>query len=470
MVADAESPGGRRCSSGHGPSLLSRLPRQASRRLGWGLADQAVSSLTNFAVSIYVARSLGASEFGAFSLAYVTYAFVLNASRGLATDPLLVRFSGAELPAWRRAVSACTGTALAVGLVSRRCSRSAWPRCCTAPRRGVPGPGLTLPGLMLQDSWRYAFFALGRGSQAFLNDLVWALALAPSLLALRMTHHQHVFWFVLVWGAAATVAACVGPLQARVIPRLTRVREWLHHIQDLGFRYLAENTLISGAAQLRIYGIGLIVSLAAVGYVQVASMLMGPFLVVFMGISLVVVPEAARVLQKHPRHLRKFCGLVGIALSLAALAWGGLLLLVLPMGLGKLVGPLWHPAYLLLIPVTIQVIGSTLSCGATAGLHALGAARRSLRAQIFASVAFWSAAWPGPISAGRSGPCGARPWPRCSVRSCGGGSSTWGCGNRARRPPATGSSPTGPAGRGTRSRPGQALRADPGGRRGDQRR
>ena len=30
--------------------------------------------------------------------------------------------------------------------------------------------GLTLPGLMLQDSWRYSFFALGRGSQAFLND------------------------------------------------------------------------------------------------------------------------------------------------------------------------------------------------------------------------------------------------------------------------------------------------------------
>jgi hypothetical protein len=117
-------------------------------------------------------------------------------------------------------------------------------------------------------------------------------------------------------------------------------------------------------------------------------MLMGPFLVVFMGISRVVVPEAARVLQKHPRHLRKFCGLVSITLSLAALAWGSFLLLVLPMGLGKLVGSLWHPAYVLLVPVTIQVIGSTLSCGATAGLHALGAARRSLRAQIFAAAAF----------------------------------------------------------------------------------
>jgi O-antigen/teichoic acid export membrane protein len=389
LVADTDSPGRAQVLKRSRASLLSRLPRQAGRRLGWGLADQAVSSLTNFAVSIYVAKSLGATDFGAFSLAYVTYGFVLNASRGLATDPLLVRYSGAEIPAWRKAVSACTGTALGVGLITGLLAVGVAALLHGTPQRAFLALGITLPGLMLQDSWRFAFFAIGRGSRAFLNDLIWALTLAPALLALRVTHHQQVFWFVLVWGASATVAACIGSVQARIIPRLTKVREWLHHIQDLGFRYLAENTLISGASQLRVYGIGLILGLAAVGYVQVASMLMGPFLVIFMGISLVVVPEAARVLQKHPRHLRRFCGLVSIVLSLAALAWGGLLLLVLPTGLGfKLVGPLWLPAYALIIPVTIQVVGSTLSCGATAGLHALGAARRSLRAQIFASVAF----------------------------------------------------------------------------------
>ena len=78
--------------------------RGVSRRFGWGLADQAVSSLTNFAVSLYVAHSLGLVQFGAFSLAYATYGFALNASRGLATDPLMVRFSGTSVPIWRRAV------------------------------------------------------------------------------------------------------------------------------------------------------------------------------------------------------------------------------------------------------------------------------------------------------------------------------------------------------------------------------
>ena len=81
--------------------------------------------------------------------------------------------------------------------------------------------GLTLPGLLLQDSWRYSFFALGRGSQAFLNDTIWAVALLPALVFLRVTGHADVFWFVFAWGAAAAVGAAAGPLQARVVPRLS---------------------------------------------------------------------------------------------------------------------------------------------------------------------------------------------------------------------------------------------------------
>ncbi|MGW2081255.1 hypothetical protein ACWCOW_30715, partial [Streptomyces sp. NPDC001939] len=69
-------------------------------RLSWGLADQAASSLSNFAVGIYVARSLGVTAFGVFSLAWVTYGVVLSVSRGVGTDPLVVRFSGVPDASW----------------------------------------------------------------------------------------------------------------------------------------------------------------------------------------------------------------------------------------------------------------------------------------------------------------------------------------------------------------------------------
>ena len=380
------------------------LARQVGRRLGWGVADQAVSSLTNFAVNIYIARELGALQYGAFALAYVTYSFALNASRGLATDPLMVRFSYTDLPAWRRAVANCTGTSAMVGLAAGACVLAAAAVLGGAAGLAFFALGLTLPGLLLQDSWRYAFFALGRGSRAFLNDIVWAVVLLPALVLLAASGHANVFWYVFAWGAAATVAAAVGPLQARVVPRLSGAREWLLRHRDLGPRYLAEGTANSAAAQLRNYSVGIILGLAAVGYVQAASTLMGPFMVVLYGSGLVALPEAARLWRKSPQRMPLFCVLISIVLTLLGLAWGVVLLVALPKGLGDwLLGPIWRPTYPLVLPTTLSIMGMCATGGAGTGLHALGAARRSLRAAIITSAAYVVCALAGAVAGGAVG-------------------------------------------------------------------
>jgi len=391
-----------------GTAIFQRLRGRAVRRLGWGIADQAVSSLTNFAVSIYILRTLGAAQFGAFTLAYVTYGFALNASRGLATDPLLVRFSGTELMTWRRAVARCTGTAAIVGVVTGACVLGA-----AAVIGGVPGAaflalGLTLPALMLQDSWRYSFFALGRGGQAFLNDCIWAVALLPALALLKATGHANVFWFVLAWGGAAAVAAAAGLLQARVVPWLSGTRDWLLHHRDLGFRYLAEGTSNSAATQLRSYGVSLVLGLTALGYVQAATTLMGPVTILFLGMGLVLLPEAARLLQRAPQHLFLFCVLTSTGLAVVALAWGGMLLVAVPRGLGAwLLGGhphlTWPHAYPLILPQTLFVMGQAAAGGAGTGLHALGAARRSLRVAVISSALFVVFAVAGAVTEGAAG-------------------------------------------------------------------
>ena len=122
---------------------MSRSFRRIAKRAGWGVADQALSSLTNFAVGVFVARELGPAEFGAFSLAFATYLFALNASRGLATDPLSVRFSDVPAASWREAASAATGTAVLVGVVL--------------------GAGCVLVGLALDNVVGRAFLALEIG-------------------------------------------------------------------------------------------------------------------------------------------------------------------------------------------------------------------------------------------------------------------------------------------------------------------
>jgi O-antigen/teichoic acid export membrane protein len=360
--------------------------------------------LTNFAVSIYVVRALGAVQFGAFGLAYVTYGFALNASRGLATDPLMVRFSGTDPLTWRRAVARCTGTAASVGFVLGALVLAVAVAFNGAARAAFLALGLTLPGLLLQDSWRFSFFALGRGGHAFLNDTVWAVTLLPALVLLRRTGHADVFWFVFAWGATAAIGAAIGPLQARVIPKLAGVWTWLTRHRDLGPRYLLEGTANSGATQLRSYGISLILGLASLGSVLAVSTLFGPITILSFGMSLIIIPEAARVLRRSPRHLSLFCLLASGGLSAAALIWGIVLLVVVPRGFGGwLLGPIWRSTYPLVLPYMFFVIGQGVGFGGGAGLHALGAARRSLRTAILGSALQVVCALSGAIAGGAVG-------------------------------------------------------------------
>ncbi|MGW8375272.1 hypothetical protein [Streptomyces sp. ODS28] len=375
--------------------------RAVAGRLSWGLADQAVCSLNNFAVGIYVARSLGVTAFGVFSLAWVTYGVVLNVSRGLATDPLMVRFSGVPAANWRAAVARSSGTALGVG--------AALGAACLLVGLGLGGRvgpafvclGVVLPALLLQDAWRFAFFAAGSGRKAFVNDLVWAVALVPAMVAAASV--GSVPAFVLAWGASAAVPAVYGCLQSRIRPRLTGARDWLREQRDLGTRYLVENVSNSGASQLRAYGLGAIVGVGAVGAVRGAELLLGPFMALLMGLSLVTVAEAARVLRQAPHRLGAFCLLLGGGQAVAALLWGTALLLM-PDRLGELVlGSVWHSASALIVPVTLGVAGAGLGTGAAAGLRALAAARRSVRCQLFASACYVGGGLGGAAAAGTLG-------------------------------------------------------------------
>ncbi|GGV40352.1 hypothetical protein GCM10010277_28380 [Streptomyces longisporoflavus] len=370
-------------------------------RLSWGLADQAASSLSNFAVGIYVARSLGLTAFGVFSLAWVTYGVVLSVSRGLATDPLVVRFSGVSDTSWRGAVARSSGTALGVGVVIGAACVVIGLALGGRVGPAFAGLGLMLPGLLVQDAWRYSFFAAGSGQKAFVNDVVWGVALVPAMVVAARV--GTVTAFVLAWGASATVAAVYGCFQSGIRPRLTGARDWLREHRDLSYRYLVENVGVSGSSQLRAYGLGAIVGVSAVGVIRGAELLLGPFLAVLMGLTLVTVAEAARMLRQAPERLGRFCLYLGAGQAVGALLWGAALLLVPDRGGEFVLGDVWSSASAIIVPVTLGVAGAGIGTGAAAGLRALAAARRSLRCQLFASTCYVGGGLGGALIAGTPG-------------------------------------------------------------------
>ena len=293
-----------------------------ARRLAWGVVDQGMSSLTNFLIVATVAHLLGAAQLGAYSIALVTYAVALNASRGLATDPLMVRHVGESGQVWRDAARRCTGTALAVGLASGVVVTGAALLLPQPTRGAILALGLTLPALLLQDSVRFVFFVAGQGGRAFVTDLVWAVALVPALLAVYLAGHGTASWFVLAWGASSAVAAVAGLSLASVLPRPLKAPDWLAAHRDLGFRYMVEGVAGSFATQLRAYGIGIALGLTALGYLQVVNTLMGPFMILFLGTGMVIVPELGRIVRRSPRRLVHACTLMALVLAGAAAAVG----------------------------------------------------------------------------------------------------------------------------------------------------
>ncbi|MGH2652950.1 MAG: hypothetical protein ACRDHV_01190 [Actinomycetota bacterium] len=263
---------------------------------------------------------------------------------------------------------------------------------------------ISLPGLLLQDSWRYAFFTWGQGRKAFLNDLVWATLLFSALGLLTISGRASVRSFILAWGASAAAAAILGMAQARMVPHLRSSISWLREHRDLGPRYLAEFVSVNGAFQLTMYAVAGLAGVAAAGFLRGGLILLGPVMVLYMGTRLVAIPEAARLLGRSAVRFRKAIRGISVLLALGAAAWGVLLLLI-PEGLGEtLLGASWTGAQKLIPPFITMFVAQGFQVGAFIGLRSLAAAKRSLKARLIEGGLTLVA---GMLGAGLGGSVGA---------------------------------------------------------------
>ena len=372
-------------------------------RAGWGLADQALSSLTNFALGVFVARTVGIEEFGAFSLVFAAYLLVMSVCRAYPMEPLQIRYSGTPDDVIRAAARRAVGSVFAIGVAS---SVVVLPIALVLGGRlggTLLALALTMPGLLVQDAWRSVFFAWHRGRSAFVNDLLWAIAMAAGLVWLASTGDGTSVTATLVWGTSATIAAVAGMWQARVIPDPSRVLDWWREHIDLGPRFIAEALSRLAGGQLAVYGIGAAAGLAALGSLRAAQLVVGPVQILFLGIGLIAVPEGVRALARSRDRLVWLAIVMSVGLSLAGLAWG-MIALLLPADIGSLIlGNAWGPAQEVLVPVIVGQLGTLAASGAAMGLRTLAAARRSLRANLIVSSLIVALGIGGAIALGTLG-------------------------------------------------------------------
>ena len=374
-----------------------------ARRTSWGLADQALSSITNFILALVVARSLSAGELGAFGVTFAAYTVVLGLCRSFTSEPLVMRFSSTPASAWRHATMSATGMAVLAGFIAGLCCVILGLSVAGALGDALTALGIVMPGLLVQDCWRFAFFADGRGHLAFLNDLVWGCALAGAIAILLWKGHVTLFSVIFIWGAAATLAAGIGCAQAQGFPRLNRSVRWWNEQRDVAVRFLGEFGAMIGAYQFAIFGIGALAGLKALGTVRAGQIILGPLNVVFMGLGLVSIPEAIRLLQRSHKKMIHGCVLLSAGLGATALVWG-VIAFNLPLPLGEtILGEAWTRGRTVVLPLAIAMAGSGIVVGAASGVRALGDVRRGLRSRLIGAAMTLVGGLGGAVISGGTG-------------------------------------------------------------------
>lgn len=360
----------------HGTNFL-----PMGRRMLWGLSDQALSSATNFGLTIFVARSANREEFGSFAVVIGTYFVVAGVAQGFATQPLVVRHSASSGARFAEAARSATGTALLLGMAS-----GAICIIIGSVLGGYLGPqlwivGLALPGLLVQDAWRYVFVAAGRPEQATLNDSIWVLIQGVGFILIEMHQLRTSLPLLAVWGLAGCGGAVIGIKQAGHLPALLKSASWLREHHHLATRYAAESLVIRGSVQLGLVAIAAIGGLASAGAVRGAQVVFSPLNLAFLGALFVAVPEGVRALRSSPAAFELLVRMISIVCAAAAITWG-IVVVAVPQAIwGELLGSTSDAARPLLWLLGVQILATAITIGPQVGLKAMAAAGRTLACQ-----------------------------------------------------------------------------------------
>jgi len=360
-------------------------PRAGASRLAWTVGDQVLSSGTNFALGIVIARMVSLREFGVFTLVYATYQIALGIARALVSEPLVVRFSLDDLMHKKDPVKSATGASLLIGAVLGAMIVVVSLLFRGDTRFAFVVLGVGLPTLLLQDSWRFVFFAAGLPRRATINDAIWTVAQFALILTVTASGRPRMPVILAAWCAAGVIAAVAGVVQARALPSFRQGFAWVSSTRDLSSRFVTEFTIGNGTSQVLFWLVSLTAGILAAAALRAAQLLLGPPRVVVQAAYSAIVPEGVRLRRSRPGEFPIAVLILATVLAGGTALWGALFM-VLPWSVGHaLLGASWKAARPLIPLLTVAATAFGAQTAAIAALRVLAAANRSLRARAITS-------------------------------------------------------------------------------------
>ena len=374
----------------------------ASRRLVT-LLDQGLSSVTNFAVAIVAARELAPRSLGAFAVALATYTIALGIVRAACAETLMVRHGAAAAAEWPALTRASTGLATALSLGVAATTFVGGSLLGGDTGRALCALAVLLPGLMVQDAWRYCFVGQGRPAAAAAIDGLWLLLLVPALAVALWAGELSATTLVLAWGIAGALSAFGALLLDDARPDVRAGRAYLAGNGGLVWRYTLEFLSGYGTYQILVYGLAGHFGLALTGLLRLALTALSPVNVFFQGAYTIATLHGVALRGQGRRALARWCVSVSAALSAVAAAWVVSIVLAPERLLVSALGPAWPQAASMVLPLGLWLVAIAVQSGASTGLRALADSRRSLLAQLLSAPPLLAFAWTGAALGGARG-------------------------------------------------------------------
>jgi O-antigen/teichoic acid export membrane protein len=276
---------------------MSWRPLQQSPKT-WVLADQAVVSGSSFVTNILIARALGITDYGKFSVILLVQLFMLSIQQAVSTGVLQVmvlRYEKQERKCYIKGVfyAQCLFFLLLIGI------------CLSlfliAPTLTTGYPGLFAPGLigtiglLAQDFLRKTLLTLGQESRAFCIDTLTNLLQLAVLAGLMITGHLSLA--TVCWTIGLTFIPSVALGIAWVKPGRASwqaVRNAFHIHRGQGGWMLLSALLQWFAGNLFVLAAGWWLGLAALGALRLAQYTFGILNVVLQAIENYTLPKASR--------------------------------------------------------------------------------------------------------------------------------------------------------------------------------
>ncbi|CCG01384.1 Na+-driven multidrug efflux pump [Blastococcus saxobsidens] len=328
--------------------------------------------MSNFGLTIAVARAVDEELGGVFTYVFLIFSLAIGLSRAVTTDPLLIRFSAASDETRGRAVAqaagSSTGAGLTFGLVCLAVGLALGDQLGEALALLV----IILPGQLLQDSWRSAAFATGAVHKAAVNDLVRFLVQFAAIAACIVSETDELGWYLAAWALGAWVGAGLGAWQFGLPAAPAGVIAWLRQHSSINVRLGGDYLINMGSFTLTTSLLVVLLGFAATGGLRFAQTLLGPIQLVFGALTAFMVPLLARRLAaRGPRALRTPALLLaGFAFTISATVV--VTLLLLPDSIGReLLGSSWDEAERVMAAVGTTQCLISLVIGAMATLKVL---------------------------------------------------------------------------------------------------